>query len=391
MTHRTLGFVCAALLVAGPACASDLADWSVSPASLDWGDWSASLGGEAGATASAADAGARRDAASFAVLLLPRLERDLDNGWQIGARGAVLAYHDRLAGDVYGDRTFEKASLFAQTPYGRFEAGQQDGVAYRMAVIGPSVDEQTAIDGAGTTFFRNPATGRAFIDIFRLETAELATANDAKFSYVSPRLFGVQLGGSYTPYDAHGGLPFVSRGATGADRQTNMLEGAADYAGNFGATSLALYAGAVLGHDAARTAAHGNLVDWSIGGEADRMLGEIKLAIGGGFRRTNAYAFDIGDARTDGQTNAWRLSATATKGPWIAGVEYAGGVADRADTRPGLDIHGYEASLGYVVNSNLQLTLGWQELHYRRDTGTFFSGSPAATLNAAFLRLGFHA
>lgn len=390
MTRRMLVLACVALLAGRPACAFDLTDWSVSPASLDRGDWTASLGGDAGAAASAAGGNGQSDGTSLAVLLLPRLERDLDNGWQIGARGAVLAYHDRLAGDVYGDRTFEKSSLFAQTPYGRFEAGQQDGAAYRMSEIGPNADERAAIDGAATTFFRDPATGRAFIDIFRLETAELATANDAKFSYISPRLFGVQLGGSYTPYDAHGGLPFISRGAAGTDRQTNMLEGAANYAGNFGATSVALYAGAVLGRDAERTAGHGNLVDWSIGGEVDGMLDEIKLALGGGLRRTNAYAFDIGDACTERQTSAWRLSATATKGPWIAGVEYAGGVAGRADTRPGLTEQGYETSLGYVVNSNLQLTLGWQELRYRRDIGTFFNDSPAATLNAAFLRLGFH-
>lgn len=390
MSRRMLVLACVGLLEASPAYAFDLSDWSVSPANFDWGDWTASLGGNAGAAASAAGGGVQSDDASLAVLLLPRLERDLDNGWQVGARGAVLAYRDRLAGDVYGDRTFEKDSLFVQTPYGRFETGQQDGAAYRLAVIGPSVDAQTAIDDAATTFFRDPATGRALIDIFRVETAELATANDAKFTYVSPRLFGVQLGGSYTPYDAHGGLPFISRGMTDADRQTNMLESAANYAGNFGTASVALYAGAVLGHEAARTAGHGNLVDWSIGGEADWMLDEVKLAFGGGYRRTNAYTFDVGDTRTDGRTDAWRLGATTTKGPWIAGVEYASGVADRADIRPGLDQQGYETSVGYVVNSNLQLTLGWQELRYRRDIGTFFNGSPAATLNAVFLRLGFH-
>jgi hypothetical protein len=389
MRRRLLILTSAAVLMAGPSLAGDLTDWNVSPPRLDWQDWSASLGGVAGGTAYT-DSAPRQTGTSLSALLLPRLERELDNGWQIGARGAVLAWHDRLAGDLYGDRTFEKASLFAQTPFGRLEVGQQDGVAYRMSVTGPSVDEAVAIDGASTSFFRDPATGRTFIDIFRLQSAEFGSANDAKFSYSSPRWFGLQLGGSYSPYDARGGLPFVSRGATGADHETNLLEGAANYTGAVGAVSFVVYAGAVLGHDAARTAGHDDLVDWSLGGEADTTIDTVKLAFGGAFRQSDAYAFDIADARASGETHAWRLSTTATQGPWIAGLEYAGGNANRADVRPGLNVQGFEPSLGYVVNANLQLTLGWQELHIRRDVGTFFNGSSAATLNAGFLHVKFH-
>jgi hypothetical protein len=236
-----------------------------------------------------------------------------------------------------------------------------------------------------------PSTAQAaFIDIFRLQSAEFASANDAKFSYTSPRWFGLQLGGSYTPYDARGGLPFVSRGATAADHETNLFEGAANYTGAVGAVSFGLYAGGVLGHDAAPTAGHDNLVDWGFGGEADYTIGTIKLAFGGAWRQSNAYAFDIADARASGETHAWRLSTTATQGPWIAGFEYAGGTADRADARPGLDEQGFETSLGYVVNTNVQLTLGWQQLRFHRDVGAFFNASSDATLNAGFLHVKFH-
>ncbi len=384
--------VLAAAFAASPAPAEDLTDWSVSPARIAWGDWTATLGGLAGGSAFAASGpGNGQDAgASLSALLYPRISETLDNGWELGARGAILAYHDHLAGDVYGDRTFQKAYLFAQTPYGRFEAGQADGAAYRLSVTGPFVDEAVAIDNAGTTFFRDPASGRAFIDQFRIETADLASSNDAKFTYLSPQWFGVQLGGSYTPYDSHGGLPFVSRGQGGADRQTNILEGVANYSGYAGELSYALYAALSLGHDRMRTPGYDDLTDWSVGGEGDYSFGDFKLALGAAYRQSNAYAFDIRDARDSGQTNAWHVSTTLSHGPWIGGLEFAKGQADNAITRPALDQRGFEASIGYVLNSNLQLTLGWQGLRFRRDTGVFFNGSSTADLNAEFLHLRFH-
>lgn len=375
------------------ALADGVGDWTVSPWQAQWGDWSASLGGLAGGSfyTAAGNEPDRQGGANLAALLYPRLETTLGNGWDIGIRGAILAYHDRLAGDVFGNRTVEKAYLFAQTPYGRFEMGQADGAGYRLSIVGPSVDDAVAINNATTTFFRDPQTGHAFIDLFRLNTAELASSNDAKFTYVSPQWLGVQLAGSYTPYDAHGGLPFISRGHTDSNRQTNIFEGAATHSGDAGALSYEFYAAFATAHVDMRTPGHDGLTDWSLGGETEVPLDEdVRLALGAAYRHSNAYAFDIGDVRSSGTTDAWHVSTTLTKGPWLAGFEFAKGEADNALTRPALDERGYEVSAGYVLNSNLQLTLGWQNLRFRRDTGVFFNGSPDVEMNAEFLHARFH-
>ncbi|HWU24989.1 MAG TPA: hypothetical protein VN154_01185 [Rhizomicrobium sp.] len=381
-----------AFLCAIPARAEDLGDWTVPPWKAQWGDWTASLGGLAGGAffTAGGNGPVRQEGANLSALFYPRLETTLDEGWEIGIRGAILAYHDRLAGDIYGSRTFEKGYLFAQMPYGRFEVGQVDGAGYRLSITGPSVDEAVTLANPSTTFFRDPQTGRAFIDRFRLNTAELASSNDTKFTYLSPQWFGLQLAGSYTPYDAHGGLPFVSRGRGGNDRQSNIFEGAAAFAGYRGALSYGLYASFALAHDDRHTSAHASLRDWSVGAEADYPLDDAKLELGAAYRHSNAYAFDIGDVRASGATDAWHISTTLTKGPWIAGFEFAMGDADNALTRPALDERGYEASIGYVLNANLQLTLGWQKLRFGRDSGVFFNGSPTAEMNAEFLHLRFH-
>ena len=78
-----------------------------------------------------------------------------------------------------------------------YEVGQQDGAAYKLSTIGPSVDGAVAIDEGTETFFRDPITGQALTDMFRLRTSEFATENFAKASYYSPRVYGVQLAGSF--------------------------------------------------------------------------------------------------------------------------------------------------------------------------------------------------
>ena len=245
-------------LLAQPAAAEGLTAWSVAPLETQGDDWTAALGGVAGGTVSAASGPAERAAASLSLLLQPRAETTLDNGWEVGLRGAVLAYHDRLAGDLYGDRSFEKSFVYVQTPYGRFEAGEDDGAAFRLGANAPSIDPATAIDGATTTFFHDPRSGRALIDMFRLQSAVFATGNDAKFTYVSPRWHGLEAAGSIAPYDAHGGLPFVSRGA---DRQTAIVEAGANYQDRLGSLSYTLSAGGARARPMiARRAAKGSAI-----------------------------------------------------------------------------------------------------------------------------------
>ncbi len=265
-----------------------------------------------------------------------------------------------------------------------------DGAAYEMAVTGPVVASAVALDDADVTFFRDPASGAALADMFRVRTSVFATANAAKISYYSPRLFGIQLGGSYTPAMVKEVLPFAGTAPKLADRQDNLFEGAINYTGFFGATSLGAYAGLAVGHDAQRTFGHSNLFDWAVGGEIDQDLGAVTLALGGAYHQSNAYAFDIGRAFRSSLTHAIHASTKLTAGSWTLGLEYSRAAADPDAAVPRLDITGSEAAIGYQLNSNLQLTAGWQHQHFARDCGTFYNGAATLDLNAEFLYLNFH-
>ena len=60
------------------------------------------------------------------------------------------------------------------------------------------------------------------------------------------------------------------------------------------------------------------------------------------------------------------MSAPAlTYDQWVAGVEYGNGDrGQRCRALPRLGLNGYQASLGYVLNTNWQITGGWQRLDY---------------------------
>ena len=383
-----------AAAIAAPAAAFGLGDWTVSPWTTNLSNVSLTVGGRAQGMVLSADqpaaAGIDRTRASGAATLTTALQRDYDSGLTLALKGAFEIYHDRLSGDNYGDDIVEKVYAMAQTGLGRVEIGMTDGAAYALAVTGPVVDDETTLDNANATFFRDPSTGRAFVKIFALSSAVESSLNYAKISYYTPRLFGVQLAASYTPSEGKDVIPFLSGGPRAPNRQESIWEAAVSYSNYFGPVSLGVYGGFAFAHadGASKTAGHEGLTEWSVGSEVDYNLNDdLKLALGGGYRRSNAYAFDVNDVLADGDTSSTHLSATLSSGPWIVGGEYGDGTAEGA---PKLGVRGVSASVGYVFNTNLQATLGWQQLRYSRDSGTFYNGAPRIRMDAAFLHLKLH-
>ena len=225
---------------------------------------------------------------------------------------------------------------------------------------------------------------------FQVRTGIFTTANAAKISYYSPRLFGLQIGASYTPRLVKDVIPFVTTAPHVADRQNNLFEGAVNYTGYFGRTALGAYAGFATGHNAQRTAGHDDVFDWGLGGELDYDFGGATLAVGGAWRQSNGYTFDPGAAMRTGTTHAVHASSKLTTGDWQLGLEYSRGQADAAAAMPKLDLTGYQVNVGFDVSENLQLIAGWQHQRFTRSTGVFYSGGRALDLDGGYLSLHIH-
>ncbi len=170
------------------------------------------------------------------------------------------------------------AYIYAQTPYGRVEIGQQNGVAYSQSASAPVVDGPAAINDANVTFFKDPASGSAFIGIFNLRTGVFISSNDAKINYLSPRFSGLQLSLSYTPYAAKSVLPFATRGHHTADRVADIVEGNLNYTAQVGSWNVQASTSFGAGRDAAQTPGHDDVWDWGAGFETDTALAGGKPA-----------------------------------------------------------------------------------------------------------------
>jgi hypothetical protein len=377
------------LFLAGTPALAQESRLTFDPYETELGNAQLSLGGMAGGALF--DGNLKGQPAASGVLkAIPRLRRDYDSGLVLEL-DSTLAVSDPLSRGRYGGDVLEKLYGAVRTGLGRVEIGLTDGGAYDMAVTGPKVDAQVSLDDPQTTFFRDPATRHAATNIFALRTEVGASSNYAKFTYVSPALFGAQLALSFTPSQSREVIPFLHQGPSVPDWQGDLWEVGLRYSDNFGPVTLTGYCGVTEGQGEHKLLGQEGVSDLGVGVRADYAVNDdLAISLGSSYRQSNAYAFDITRSEQSGTTHALFVSAEATYQQWVAGVEYGNGHADSVAVLPELGLNGYQASLGYVLNKNWQITGGWRRLDYARGTGLFFNGTPRTDMDAGFLHLTLH-
>ena len=383
-------------LIAHPASAQEggLSDaLAFDPPEWNIGDVSIKLGGSAATTLFSSHQSAgpayrtynHQDASAEARTTL-RAQRIFDTGLILGAGADFLLYRDKFSGDQYDNDTVEKIFLFVQTGFGRLELGEQDGAGYTLGLSGPITNEEVTLENRNISLFRDPLTGDDFAQKFQSVTAVQSTSNFAKIVYTTPRLFGLQVGASFTPQMVREPAPFTGNPQNDPDLQQNIWEIAANYTTYVSDVALGLSAAMARGSLKNRTPGADDLYDWALGAQMAYTLSDVKLSLGAAYRDSNAYAFNTAHALQHGGTHSTHVSTTAEWDSWIAGLEYSW---SEVTGTPNLDVAGFQISGGYKLNDNLQITAGWQWYDYRQDTGTFYNGSPKIEMNAAFLVLTY--
>jgi hypothetical protein len=367
-------------ILSAPAAAQVLA-----PPAIPLGDAELRLNGRAGGALFDARQPGARDAASGVAQLMPEIVRDYDSGLSLRL-AATLSAADPLSRGRYDGDMLERLAGEMRTGLGSLAVGLTDGAGYRLAVTGPKADDGVALEDPRTSFFRDPA-GRAVTSMFALRTAVGASSNYAKFVYTSPSLFGATLALSFTPTEGKQ-LPFLNAGPHLAGRQADFWEAALRYEDDLGPVSLSAYAAVSESRAEHKLPGQEGASDLSAGLRADYPVDDdITLSLGGSFRQSNAYAFDVNQSWQAGVTRAGHVSAMVSDGAWRASLEYGTGVAGAAALLPRLGLNGKEASLGYRVSPSILVSGGWQHQDYGRGIGVFFNGSPQLKLDAVFLHL----
>jgi hypothetical protein len=214
-----------------------------------------------------------------------------------------------------------------------------------------------------------------------------ASSNYAKFAYTSPALFGFQLALSFTPTEGKQ-LPFLNAGPHLPGRQADIWEGALRYEDEIGPVSLSAYGALAEGRGEHKLPGQEGVSDLGTGMSADYPLDEeTAVSVGGAFRQSNAYGFNVNQTWQAGTTRVGHISGGVTHNAWSAGVEYGTGIANAVAALPRLGLNGWEASLGYKLSDSVSVSSGWQHLAYSRSAGVFFNGAPQLKLEAVYLHL----
>jgi hypothetical protein len=376
-------------LVVGMAAGSAQAQ-TLAPLSFPVGDAELRLGAEAsGAAFAPGQPGRDGLQASGAFSLKPQLRRDYDSGLSLSLAG-TFTVADALSRDVYDGDVPERLAAEARTGLGKFEIGVTDGAGSVLAVGGPQVEHDVSLNDPRTSFYRDPVTGRAVTSMFSLRTPAGASTNYAKFVYTSPSLLGFQVALSYAPSQGKL-LPFLNAGPHVADRQADFYEAALRYETEIGPVSLAGYGAFVTSRAEHKLPGQEGVSDLAAGLRADYPVNDdITFSLGGSWRQSNAYAFDINQAWQAATTRGQHASAMVSDGAWSAGVEYGNGVAKPVDGLPRLGLNGSQASVGYQVSSSIMVSAGWQRLGYTKDSGVFFNGLPQLKMDAVYLHVNLH-
>ena len=371
-----------ALSLASPAGAQSLAppSWPVGQAELR-------LNGEAsGAVFNPDQPGWNGAQASGALRLMPELKRSYDSGLSL-ALGGTFTAADPLSRGRYDGDVIERLAGSVGTGLGKIEIGITDGAGYGLAVMGPRVDPGISLDDPRTSFFRDPTTSRAATDMFALRTQVGASSNYAKIVYTSPSLFGAQLALSFTPSEGKQ-LPFLSAGPHVPGRQVEFWEAALRYETDLGPVSLSAYGAVSESRAEHKLPGQEGTSDLGTGVKADYPLDEdTSLSLGGAYRQSNAYGFDVNQTWQAGITRVGYVSAAVIRNQWMAGLEYGAGTADAVSSLPRLSLKGLEASIGYRISDSIKVSSGWQHQSYSRSAGAFFNGARELKMDAVYLHL----
>jgi len=320
-----------------------------------------------------------------------RVQRLHDSGLITGMRANFLLARDSLSADTYGNDTIQKFYVYVQSGIGRVEIGQQDGAAATLGLKGPQVDDHVSLENPDSRLFRNPVTGEAFNMFTGENTAVKASSNASKISFISPRLFGVELGISYTPNLVKGPVPFLfSNPSNGPNTQASIWEGVITYTRQLGEIDAGISAAYARGALRNPTPGSADIYDWAVGLQFEaEIIDDVELSWGGGFRASNGYGFSRKTVYEGSPTQRVYFSAMAQMDSWKLGGEYSNTSLDATNGVPEFAVTGYQATLGYALNDNWQVSSGWQFYNYERDIGAFYNGNQRINMNAGFVTLGF--
>jgi outer membrane protein OmpU len=303
-----------------------------------------------------------------------------------------------------------EAWLYADSPWGRLQVGQMDGVARVMGIRPPSVSGSVRLDNPEVFLLAFPCRENPFPNcdrdnpqfpgsIFSPNGMQLRSdvhSSDVwlKVAYYTPRFSGFQFGVSYTPDGSRNLGEFFGGGDETRNKQSNVWDFGLNYLGTIGDVDVGVSASYVMGKSERNDIPwlFDDLRDWGAGIN----LGYREWTFGASYRRTNVagggpvlHGSFVSNVLDDEETEVWSAGIKYETGPWAFGANYIKQTEELAFTSSEQEGQGVEAAVGYTVTSWLRLTGGYQHFEFDGPTGACgdgggfgFGDPPCDTLDA---------
>jgi len=249
----------------------------------------------------------------------------LDNGISIGVDVQFESTQN-------GDQVDEQYMWISSPSLGRLIIGDENGAGYLMHLwsggTGLSLDTGT-INSAGA--YQNTSGGTFFASPLGTTTGRGPDNDSAKITYISPRVFGIQAGLSYTPSFAQDG-----NGALTTTVPSSGWDAALQYKTEVSGVGI----GALAGYVVADAIDARNTTDSSI---ADirtwKAAAEVNYA---GFKLSGGYLQQLEGLAAAGNSlvgHSYIIAGSYSAGPWGVGLGYFHGEAEDLTATDGSDEH----------------------------------------------------
>lgn len=316
---------------------------------------------------------------------------------------------------------------YVDMAFGRLTIGLEDGAADSAGIYAPTVSELNRIDDPRHYPLQDPLSSSftAFSPNGAHMRTDLNGSGDSfKVIYYSPRLFGIQLSGSYAP-ELSRGLNDLFNGNDQFDEHSDIWEVGVNYQGALSGFDVGVYGGYVAGTNVRPTDKHSiairvarisdgiadtfftvpftpdDLEEWGAGAQ----VAYEGFKVGGSYRVTNiaggagladqaiAPSASVGCSTIagcvfpDASTTVWGAGLTYETGPWRFGANYVNleeelpAFRDTSPVGPDVirsltqDAEGYTGQVGYELDENVQFVIGYQHYKFDGPTGVCVAGA----------------
>lgn len=299
-------------------------------------------------------------------------ETTLDNGLTVGVFVETNASQDKSTHGPVGNPAVEESYLYLSGKFGHLSLGQQDNIAATVHNSAPEVSGLGAQDGDWMDFILTPAGNKA------TQVTYLSTEATDNISYLTPSLYGFQLGFSYVPDTKvanSGGLSIASQ-------HNDLYAGSLVYNGELGPVGVSADFSYLVGNTTnydVSSALPANLPN-SKTYQGGLQISYADFTLGGSYMQQNVSSKAAAELGT-GDSRGFDIGLSYEFEPFAVSLAYFNGKTDYAGAAGSDKVQAWNLGGSYNIGPGVDVIGSVMRAKYDSKTPNDFSSEDGITKN----------